>query len=129
MREINSTEVKASDRPERTRIVPKSSALREPEAPSFEDDEEEDFFWRARCTGCSLSGRFEFFGDASVLKGSHEQNTSHRVEISRTGLYHVVCRDCPVERLCDSESGVTWLEEVHEEASGHRVDYAEVTRA
>lgn len=54
-------EDKASEGPESQRLIPKTSAL-QPEAPSFEDDEEEDFFWRARCTDYSLSGRFEFFG-------------------------------------------------------------------
>lgn len=97
MRYFDSTEVKASDRPTRTRTVPRISALQEPEAPSLADDEE-DFFWRARRTD-----------------GEH-------------GLYHVVCRECTVEALCDSQPDAEWLEDVHETASGHHVDYAEVTR-
>ncbi|MFC7324317.1 hypothetical protein ACFQMF_06955 [Halorubrum rutilum] len=35
--------------------------------------------------------------------------------------YHVVCRECPVERLFGTGSDATALERTHAEATGHRV--------
>ena len=41
-------------------------------------------------------------------------------------LFHLVCRDCVVEALFDTESEAEALEARHEAHAGHRVDFAEV---
>ncbi|MGM0449108.1 MAG: hypothetical protein ACQERM_12815 [Methanobacteriota archaeon] len=40
---------------------------------------------------------------------------------ARSKRYHLVCRECPLERLCDAAADANVLRREHAEATGHRV--------
>ncbi|MDZ5810168.1 hypothetical protein U4E84_02210 [Halorubrum sp. AD140] len=40
---------------------------------------------------------------------------------TREARYHVVCRECRVERLFESDADATALEREHADETGHRV--------
>ena len=40
---------------------------------------------------------------------------------SQTEQYHLVCRECQLERLCDTAPDANALRREHAEATGHRI--------
>lgn len=42
------------------------------------------------------------------------------------GKYHVVCHECPEERMLDEAAAARELQATHEEATGHRVSCKQI---
>ncbi|MDS0283420.1 hypothetical protein [Haloarcula onubensis] len=45
-----------------------------------------------------------------------------------SGVYHVVCHECPFEGLYTTAGDATGQREFHEDEHGHRVSHLEISR-